>query len=329
MGTMGELLEWVLSLGVIALVLFVVAAVMAPFESLGWWAGWSESLPKPISLAEASPGDGDEPTTHRHTCFLVYLNGLGATDAQGLTPSERGFLERLAEQLPDTAIIDDVFPYSAVNIPLTGSRPLRRLWSWVAHLTRRSESQIWLLVAVRNLLQVAVSADSRYGPVYSFGIARAILLRLLRFGYRRSSKAPIILLGFSGGGQVAVGAAARLHFLLQAPVWVISVGGVLTSDAAILQVEHLYHLASSKDPFPALGYLLYPGRWPIMSHSAWNRALRQGKRTVIPIGPMTHMGAGDYLSPDAILTDGRPHVEHTVETVVRIVRKTVEGTSVK
>lgn len=316
---MGDLLELVVDLGAVALVLFVLAAVIAPFETLGWWAGWSRRLPRPISLSEGLTAAFEAPGGHSHAAYIVYLNGLGATDVQGLTPSERGFLQRLAERLPDAAIVDDVFPYSAINVPLTGARPMRWLWSWIARVTRRSQSLIWLLVAVRNLLQVAVSADHRYGPVYSFGVARAILLRLLRRGYRRGSAAPIILLGFSGGGQVAVGAAARLHLLLEAPVYVISVGGVITSDPAILQVEHLYHLASPRDPFPALGLLLYPGRWPALRRSAWNRALREGRRTVIPVPPMTHMGPDDYLSAEATLPDGRSHVAHTVGTVADIV----------
>lgn len=308
----------------IALMLLVLAAALAPFESLGWWAGWSRRWPGPLSLpdlAAHAPEPGADPMP---ACYLVYLSGVGAIDPAGLTAKERNFLDLLAARVRGATIIDDVFPYSAANTPLTGPRRLRWFWRWVVRLVRRPQTnQIWRLIALRNSLQIAVSADSRYGPVYSFGIARAILLRLLSRGYRHHSRTPIILLGLSGGGQVAVGAAARLRRLLQAPVWVVSIGGVLTSDPSIAEVEHLFHLAGSRDRTQYLGLALYPGCWPIMRNSAWNRALAAGKRTVIPLGPMGHMGHGDYLSRSVLLPDGQSHVERTVEAIAAAVGRVI------
>ena len=237
---------------------------------------------------------------------MLFLSGIGITDAAALTPKEQDFLDLLAARLPSAVIAHDIFPYSAVNNPLTGQRPLRRLWIWIEHALRRPRTKgLFRLVALRNVLQVAVSADRRYGPVFNFGVARGILLSLLRRGYQPGSRTPIILIGLSGGGQIAVGGGATLHRLLEAPIWVVSIGGVLTSDPSILEIEHVFHLAGSQDRIQHLGMVLYPGCWPIVRRSAWNRALAQGKRTVIPVGPMTHMRHGDYFSRSMLLPNGR------------------------
>ena len=62
-----------------------------------------------------------------------------------------------------------------------------------------------ILINVRNIMQVAVSADPRYGPIYSLGVAKEIARSLARHGYQLGSQKPIFLIGFSGGGQVSVG----------------------------------------------------------------------------------------------------------------------------
>jgi hypothetical protein len=245
---------------------------------------------------------------------------VGITDAALLTPKEQNFLALLAAQLPSAVIAHDVFPYSAVNSPLTGQRPLRRLWIWIEQAIQRPRTkELFQLVALRNVLQVTVSADRRYGPVYNFGVARGILLSLLRRGYQPGSQAPIILIGVSGGGQIAVGGGAALHRLLDVPIWVVSIGGVLTGDPSILDIEHVFHLAGGLDRIQHLGTKLYPGCWPVARGSAWNRALAQGKRTVIPVGPMTHMRRGDYFSRSMSLPNGRSHVEHTVAVIAEVI----------
>ena len=299
----------------IAIILFVVAALLAPYESLGWWAGWSKRSPGPLSLP-ALPALPAQRTRREPACYLVFLSGVGITDVSTLTPKEQHFLDLLAARLPQAALVHDIFPYSAINNALTGQRRLRRFWRWVKRAMRhRGTKQLYRIVALRNELQVAVSADRRYGPVFNFGVARGILLSLLRHGYRPYSQAPIILIGVSGSGQIAVGSGAALHRLLEVPVWVVSIGGVLTSDPSILEIEHVFHLSGSHDRTQHLGMVLYPGCWPIMRGSAWNRALAHGKRTLIPMGPMKHMSHGDYFSRSMRLPSGAPYVEHTVAVI--------------
>jgi hypothetical protein len=224
-------------------------------------------------------------------------------------------------------IVRDIFPFSVTNNPLTGkSRRLARVWRWIDDLQQR-KVRAWLynFIQFRNLTQVAVSADPRYGRVYSYGIAKEMVKGLLRSGYHPDGKLPVTLMCISGGGQVSVGAAPLLLELLGQPVTVVSIGGVITDDPGILSVEHLYHLSGSKDNIQNVGKYLFPGRWPIFKHSAWNRAMRKHKITIIDVGPMKHMGWGDYFSRSARLPDGTIHAERTVDVVARVMRDMHDG----
>ncbi len=98
-------------------------------------------------------------------------------------------------------------------------------------------SLVILLLNLRNIFQAATSADRRYAPIYNYGIATELQRTLLRHGYRRGT--PITLLGYSAGTQVALGVAPYLKRWAQAPIWVMSVGGVMADDPGLCQVEHL------------------------------------------------------------------------------------------
>lgn len=294
---------------------FAALALVAPFETLSWWAGWGKDRPAPDAAIKAAPIE-DEP---RGDYFIVYLSGVGRLTGDDRPEKEEAFLDQLQRRLPDAILVRDVFPFSVTNNPLTGRRPLARLWAWIDGLHQK-QVRAWLynFIQFRNLTQVAVSADPRYGPVYSTGIAREIVRGLLRRGYSFDAPKPVVLMCISGGGQVSVGAAPYLLQMLGQPVTIISIGGVLTDDPGILSVEHLFHLSGTKDNIQNVGKWLFPGRWPLFRRSAWNRALRKGKITVISVGPMKHMGWGDYFSRSAKLPDGEPHVEKTLEVIVKL-----------
>jgi hypothetical protein len=232
------------------------------------------------------------------------------------------FLDLLRSRLPGAAFVLDVFPYSPTNRPLTDERWLQRTWKYVlkarkVHAKKRSTLQkLGIHVAqFRNVLQVAVSADHRYGPMYSYGVARAIIASLLRTGYPVGSTKPLILMVLSGAGQISVGCTPLLRRALGRPIWIISIGSILTDDPGILEVEHLYHLSGSRDHTQHIGKVIYSGCWPIFPYSAWHQAVRRGKLTVIDIGPIKHMGMGDYMSRSAVLPDGQRHVDRTVDAV--------------
>ncbi len=321
------LLTTVLLLGGILLALVGIMALLSPLEALTWWAGWSSQAPKPGKLSrsvreeilhEGHPTPEAQPLPRY---YLVYLTAIGGVSADEISYREQVFLEKLQQALPEAALITDVFPFSVTNNPLTGERMFGWLWRKI-HEKRKTITGGLLatFIFIRNLLNVAVSADPRYGPINNAGVAREITKSLYRHHYPLSGDIPVVTIGWSGGGQIAVGVAPFLHLGLDAPIYVVSIGGVLTDDPGVAFVEHLWHLEGSKDKFPRIGDILFPGRWPIIKNSAWNRFKRAGKLTVIHPGPMVHTGKGDYFDPKATLPDGTPHVEKTVALIQEAVR---------
>jgi hypothetical protein len=66
-------------------------------------------------------------------------------------------------------------------------------------------------------------------------------------GFRAGGKQRLILLVYSGGAQVALGSAPFLHDFPGIRVHVISLGGVLNSDAGIGVLSRLDHLVGERD----------------------------------------------------------------------------------
>ncbi len=298
-------------------VLFVFAAALAPLEALTWWAGWSSqpapAAPLPMEPARASAA----------SAYVVYLSGVAAIDPSGMHPKEKAFLDGLESAMPDAALVRDVFAYSATNNPLTGERALSQMWQRINALSVKRGKRLtdWAglgLVILRNLTQVLVSADSRYGPIFSFGVAKGIAERLQDHGYVFGARAPVILLGYSGGGQVAVGSAPYVAQILRRPVWVIGIGGVYSDDKGILQAAHVYQLTGTRDFTWRLGDIFFPGHWRIFPHSAWNRARRAGLISFINMGPMKHTLKGDYFSRSSKLPDGQTHAEKTIAMIAEL-----------
>ncbi|MFO8238665.1 MAG: hypothetical protein R6U00_10560, partial [Prochlorococcaceae cyanobacterium] len=302
----------------IGLVLFLIAALLAPLEALGWWAGWfgdaEERAPSLGGLA--APVAAGRPLRR----WVVYLDGIGQASQQAL-PEGEDFLRRLAAALPDDiAILRGLMPYSISNQPLTEGRWLARFWRWVdTWRVRRPLAWLGLLVNLRNLTVVAVSADGRYGPLYNAGMAELIVESLLANGYAPGSGTPVTLLGFSGGGQISLGALPHVRRLLVAPVQVISLGGVFAGNNRFLQAEHLFHLVGERDRLAPLGSILFPRRWPLLLFSPWNRALGRGRVSVVPLGPVGHELPGGLMDAQATLADGRTFMQQTVDLVSAIV----------
>jgi hypothetical protein len=305
-----------------AIVVVFLLALLSPFESLGWWSGWSrkhlepemiEQIPQPLPNADLNA-----------SYFIVFFSGVIAFSGGAAGNRERRLLENIVKRVSgDTVVISDVFPYSVSNNPLHGERVLSWLWTWLDNQRKRFRSPVniyaWLII-LRNIFQVAISGDRRYGPINNVGVAIEIATSLLLHGYQIQSGKPIYIIGYSGGAQVAVGSARYLHKAFAAPIRVISIGGVISDDPGIAEVDHLYHLQGSKDIFPWIGNVLYPGRWPIVPHSNWNQAKRNGKVTVINMGPVSHFGRHDYFSHSAKFSDGKSHAEKIAEVIANIIK---------
>ena len=266
---------WVLLL--IAVGILVVLALLSPLESLRWWAGWSEeeaSRPPPeVPMPEAEPHAANPR-------YLVWLSGIGSVPGETEDPLEVRFLNELRERVPNAVIVDDAFAYSVRDNPLAGKRVVDSVWRSARKDLEAGKPNVALgtLIQLRNAMQVAVSADGRYGPIYNLGLAQAIVKRLTARGYVLDS-----------------GNTGHPHRLQR---WRASVcrRGALSQDVA--QRAHLGHFnrrrdrrrprlavhraplpsAGRKDPFPAFGTVLFVGRWPVIKYSHWNKASRRRAR---------------------------------------------------
>ena len=318
------------TLALIALVAFMIAGALAPLETLGWWAGWyGDEVDAAEALAEADTERAREaiyPAFERddreYARFIVYLSGIQSVSDATYVGREAQALEALREALPDTAVLE-VFPYSVTNRALTGQRVFSAFWRWALRgkVGQRRLGQIaGFVINFRNLWQVGVSADRRYGPYYNRGSAQLIVQSLVRQGYRLGSGTPVTLVGYSGGGQVAVGAAPFVKEQTGGPVTVVSLGGVLAADPGLLEADRVFHLYGRRDGVQRMGALFFPGRWPVFGYSPWNQARQRGTLRIVPIGPSDHTGPGGYLDADARASDGRSYFQVTVDVLAAIVR---------
>lgn len=304
-----------------AVILLCVTAALAPFESLGWWAGWyggqaTPPVPGQVPTASASVA----PSPHDH--FLVYLSGIGAIDPTAILQEELDWGHLALRRIPQTTFVPDVYPYSVTNTGLGAQRVFSRLWNYLEQRRLKNPYDLLqFLINIRNLFQVAISADRRYGPIYNLGVAKEIVKALQLRGYELGSGKPVTLLGFSGGAQVALGASSFLKPMLNAPIRIISIGGVMSDDIGVMAMDKLYHMWGDLDPLHGLGEKLYAGRCPIFPNSDWNQALAAGKIEFVNMGPMHHNGATNYFSWTAFTPQGQAHAVATIDMINTLLLK--------
>jgi hypothetical protein len=310
--TMIEFFEGFLFMLVLVL---LIIGVIAPSEAISWWKrqGKKDEFELRLEKVELAPLPELHPENDH---YLVYLSGIADMDGKTLGQREVNFIEKLRPKIPYTEIVSDIYPYAPDNRTLTGARHLAWLWRKLEQrrkLGKRGFSDS--LVRIRNILQVGVSADPRYGAIYNLGTAREMILALYRHGYRVGCGKPITILGSSGGGQIAIGAVTYLSKILNVPIRVISLAGFLSDDPGIKDVEHIYIIYGTRDPVPPLASLLYPGHWAFAFNSDWNNAKADGKVTTYIIGPMKHNGDSSYLDDQKFLRNGQSYLDKTVQVI--------------
>ncbi len=296
-------------LGVLAL---MITAALAPLETLSWWAGWTEQ-----ELGEDPPPESTESQSDRH--YIVYLSGVASISGQFLLPREKAFIHLLRQRFPEAAIVSDVFPYSPEGLPLLEApRMFERLWRR-AQMFKLNERQtiLTVLINLRNIFQVMVSADHRYGPIFNQGAAEVIEKALIDDGYARGSGAAVTIIGYSGGAQVAAGAAAFLTARLRAPIDIISIGGVLASDPGLSYVRRLHHLIGERDNIQRIGALLFPERWPLLATSEWNAGKRDGRIHAHILPNVAHAGVRGYFGRPLI--NGVSNAQRTLEIIAELI----------
>lgn len=307
-----------LTVGLLAL---VVAGTLAPLETLGWWAGWYgdqvENQPDPWVH-----DPNDRRIRRQPDPWIVILGGIHAVGAVTYDAREARLVARLRAAFPGGRVVE-VFPYSVTERPLIGDRLFARAWRWVLRRKRRErglDGMIGFLINIRNLWQVLVSADHRYGPFYNRGAADVIQRSLSRRGFRPGPQTHLVLVGYSGGGQVAIGAASYLRQRMDARITLVSLAGVMAADAGLLAADRVAHLYGSADRIHRLSDVLFPGRWPWSTWSPWNVARRLGRLDLIEMGPFEHTGRKGYLDEDLKVDDGRSYMQVTVDVIAAVIR---------
>ncbi|MBF2003825.1 MAG: CAAX protease [Synechococcales cyanobacterium M58_A2018_015] len=319
-GNLPRPVRWIVDLIWIGVVGVIFAGLLAPLETLGWWAGWyGEDIDTRYAPPAAPPlARSSEELPNR---YVVYVDGVGQS-GEAYTPDVVDFVEALQQVLPaDIEFVQGLMMYSVINKPLDQDRALSWLWRMADRMRWQNPMAVLgLMVNMRNAWIVAVSADKRYGPIYNQGIAQVLYNGLLNRGYRPQSGVPITLIGYSGGAQMSAAAAPYLKQVLGSPIDVISLGGVMSANNNFLILEHLYHLVGSKDGVAALGPFLFPGRRKWFRLSYWNRALRKGKISEVDLGPVGHQVPGGIMDPNAFLPNGESHLQHTINLILSIVQ---------
>jgi hypothetical protein len=127
----------------------------------------------------------------------------------------------------------------------------------------------------------------------------------------------VTLIGYSGGGQIALGAAPFIKEVIEAPAHVIALGGVMSGNTGMLELDSLSYLYGSRDNVHRLGYIFFPQRWPLLRYTPWNQARTLGIIHYVPMGAVKHTGQGGYLDGEA----KNNYLAHTVATIATLVRQ--------
>jgi len=282
-----DALRWFLAMGVTA---FLIAGTLAPLETLSWWAG-RHARPRRTRLHFAPKPNG--PIAH----YVIYLGGIDSVDGRIHTEYERPLLQALERALGDDAIIRSIFPYAASGEALLqGPRLFRGLWRGLQALRQERPSLLTSLINARNFFQVLVSADRRYGPIFNEAIAALIFDALGEAGWNAHDQPHrLSIVGYSGGVQMAIGAAPYLARHWRGPIGIVSIGGTIIAPAGLDYVDRLDHLVGSNDLAERASALMSASRWPIALRSAWWRAVRDGRIHFVRLGHIGHTGAHGYL----------------------------------
>lgn len=305
----------------VAVIALVIAMLTAPLETLGWWAGWygdaGETVQKddPTAPYRTFGPSGDESDPH----YVVFLDGIAKVGDVNYDDVQ-ATLDELALRLPSATVLGDVMPYSVLSQGLLQGRPLARFWRLAFRLKTEGRAPlINFMINIRNLMQVLVAADGRYGPLYGQGEARSILNSLRRHGYRPDDSTPVTLIGYSGGAQIALTAAPYLRAVIRGPLNLISLAGVMANTPGLETYDHVYDLQSSRDWVPEIPKVIVPGRWKMFPGSYWNRMVSSGRYTHIGLPPFSHSGKSSYL--DATPVAGVVPREFTAERLVSVLHR--------
>ncbi|MBD2744307.1 hypothetical protein [Coleofasciculus sp. FACHB-1120] len=311
-----------LKLLLLAVFILIIWGITSPVGTVVWWLEQgAETLGLKKNQSSILPPNNDSNPDAKSSpinCYIVFLTGVGDFSANELTPGEEVFLDRIVESHPNCVAVGDVFPYSAENKGLGGQRLLSPVW----HFANRNGGMgiASVLIKIRNLWRFAISADPRYGSIYNQGIANAIIERMNSgqpISRKESKPLDIILVGTSGGVQVALGAAPYLNQWLDTKITIVSVGGVFNGRSGF-QAARFYHLRGSRDWVEDLGGIVFPSRWLWNVSSQFNQARLQGHYSARSSGSHAHDGPEGYFGLEVAKPEDMTYVELTLQEVNKL-----------
>lgn len=286
-----EVLEEVTGMTVaVVLIVIALAGVYSVMADFVFWEGWQQGLPDPTHLFESSEGM-DSP--HRH--FVVYLDGIHQME-ESHPPRVSDFLDVLEQGInADMLLVKGIEAYTIMPVGLRASSYSQWFWERLFALQDQHPNRLVrffcsFFVQANNVIKVGISSDRRYGPVMNYELALKIARRLEWLGFHPTRAARVVLVGYSGGGEMAIGTAAMLQKICRVPVQVITVCGVFSGNGDLSDIDHVAMVVGSRDPVAALGRLAYPGRLVLLPLSNWNRWQLSRSLHRYSIDGMSHNG---------------------------------------
>jgi hypothetical protein len=280
---------------VLVLLLIPISGVYSVISQFAFWNGWLGGLTPPAELfGDAADGSG-------FPSYLIYLDGIHQSERDH-PPRVTAFLEALEQRLPDhVRLIKGLETYTLTPARLaddTGSQWFwRRLFSLQEHHPNTLVSLVCaFLVQANNVIKVGISSDRRYGPILNYELALKVAKKLAEQGFIPPSGASadpveLVLLGYSGGGEMAMGMADYLRRLCRCPVRIITCCGVFSGNQLLEQVGAITMVVGTQDPVAAVGRIAYPGRSPLLPLSNWNRAVARGQVQRLSVSGLKHNGS--------------------------------------
>lgn len=254
--------------------------------------------------------------------YVLFLSGVGRASSYTYSRREQGILRRLADLCPNSVILDDVFAYSINNLPLTENRVLSIFWRWAFRQKfkkRKVNALLGYLINLRNIMQVATSGDRRYAHAYNTAFSNVLTHHLKSYGYDLRNPKPVILISYSGAGQIAAGAVEPLRIRHGLPVYSLMLACFFTEGPGISAANHVWEFVGSLDKAYQLFRAFTPSRWLRPLPNAWSDYFRQGRVTRIDMGAMKHTGRGGYLDRNSTLPDGTSFIDFTAAQFAEVI----------
>jgi len=292
------------ALGVLGLLLIPISGVISVSSQFAFWSGWLGGLPQPADLfADAGPGPTGE---GQPNCTIVYLDGIHQSERDH-PPRVTAFLTLLESRLPPPIrLFKGLEAYTVTPARLAddigGSWFWRRLFALQEHHPNDLVSLICaVLVQANNVIKVGISSDRRYGPILNYELALKVAQRLAEQGFRPNQqqaglRQELVLLGYSGGAEMALGMADYLRRICRCPVRIMTFCGVFSGNQLLEHVGTIAMVVGDRDPVAAFGRIAYPGRSPLLPLSNWNRAMARGQVQRHCIAGLSHNGQSGPFS---------------------------------